>query len=996
MPLDFSKVDEVINRPTGMRVGTEFAPPEDTDPGIVRFGKSWFPAAVGLSENIAYITPEAKQARISIEKLRESSKIIGGESENLKKIKEENLVYADELEGILPEKPTAAQVIANLAETAMYVYTPVFFKGLKAMPGLRAMATGGIMGSAYGVTSGVRQKMQLEDILTNATMFGVMGAGLGIGGHLILDRGVFRAIPALYGKIVPSETREAIRQRIYPILDILQSDFGEAGKKISNLWKLTRADSSVIAGEPTLRALEVGITPVKIKKYVPLTEEEAWLGENSLYDVLSGRASITAKPLAEKGIIQPLAQEAPKIQKVFTNQNKGMVEDFLNKYGNDVKSGKIKTGEELSKKVYNEQGNEYFVVLKGALGSDDFAKLTPKLEAIKTFDRTLNEIKQTDFYNQAVKTAPEIPISGVSERVQKAAIVARDIYDTYGGLGAEEGVLVGKRENYMNHIIPTPSRVISSQATLDKLATAKTIAERETILLSDKYKRSYLLNATKKLNAFASVSDANEVLESWGQWVLDGGRYSKRSEKFISWLMNSERVTTLKEAQVLASGAFSDLVKPALEPISGFLERHRDINFPFFNPDPRIALPAYIVDVSGRLAYLKHFGKGGMATLLKDIETTQGAQQMNKAELYVRNILNTTKKSVLYGEEKGIASFLRGIQTPKLSFSAITNLGQNLNTLLSSDMRSLGYGLKIAFTDKGFQEAMKSGAVLQSVMHKVLGYSGGGTRFADAILKYSGFSWSEMFNRIVAANAGGRYFEAQAKLLAKFPNNPILKARIEELGGDVAAIIVRGGKLLEEERLRAMNIFSAKTQFLSDAASLPQFMSSPWGQVLFQFKNYAYNQTRFVMKELGTQWAQKNYGRLVRDLAVLGLVFPIYGEISSDIRATLTGAKRPKTFFARYFNSLANAGSLGIAFDLWNSAAFGRLSELALGPTFGTATGFLENFVTSIQQESITPELRFVLNQTGFGRIISGYAIPPKTKRKGYGQWWEFYDDLVK
>ncbi len=863
--IDFTKVDEVVNRPTGMRVGTEFAPPEDTDPGIVRFGRKWFPAAVALGEDISYLFPEMKEAKVAIEKLRATGK-------------ERDIALADELERTLPEKPTTAKVIADVAETALYAATPPAFKSLKALPWLQAMARGGLIGTAYGVTSGVRQKLQLEDILTRATMTGVMGAGLGIGGHLILERGVFRAIPKLYTKVVPVETREAIRQRIYPILDILQSDFGEAGRKISNLWKLTRADAGVIAGEPTLKALQAGITPVKIKKYLPLTEEEAWIGENSLYDVLTGKANIKV----------------------------------------------------------------------------------------------------------------------ASPNVQRAATVAREIYDTYGGLGEIEGVLVGKRENYMNHLIPTPSKVISSQKTLDKFAVAKTAAERETILLADKYKRPYLLNATKKLKAFATVEEANEVLESWGKWVLDGGRYSKRSEKFISWLMNSEKVTTLKEAQVLASGAFSDLVKPALEPVSGFLERHREINFPFFNPDPRIALNAYIVDVSGRLAYLRHFGKGGMATLLKEIENTQGSQQMAKAELYVRNILNTTKKSALYGEEKAVSTFLRAVQSPKLSFSAITNLGQSLNTLLSSDMRSLGYGLKVAFTDKGFQEAMKSGAVLQSVMHKVLGYSGGGTRFSDAILKYSGFSWSEMFNRIVASNCGGQYFEKNAKLLAKFPNNPILQARIEELGGDVATIISRGGRILESEKLRAMNIFSAKTQFLNDAASLPQFMSSPWGQVFFQFKNYAYNQTRFIMKELGTQWTQKNYGRLVRDLAILGLVFPIYGEISSDIRSTFTGSKRPKTFLARYFNSLANAGAFGIAFDLWQSAAFGRISELALGPTFGTATGFLENFATSIKQESITPELRFVLNQTGFGRIISGYALPPKTKRKGYGQWWEFYEDLGK
>ena len=862
---DFSQVDKVVNTPTAMRVGTEFAPPKSDESGFIQFGEKWFPGIVNLGKDITNLAPEVRDARIQVKKLRS----IGDER---------SLRLADRIEKTqLPPKPTPERVIADTAETAMYAYMPTIFKSLKALPALRAMATGAVVGGAFGTTTAMRKNKSFEDVLASATMGAGIGSALGIGSHLILSKGMFKMIPMLSEKIIPEETRKMLRQKIYPVLDILSSDFGETGKKIAKLWKLTRADAGVIAGEPTLRAFKAGIMTKKFKRYNPLTDEDAWLGDNSLYDVLTGRGDI--------------------------------------------------------------------------------------------------------------KTA--------SPEVQKAANVARSIYNTYAGLGEEEGIFIGKRQNYMNQLTPNAAGVISSKETLARLAAAKTGAEREAILLSNEYKRPYLLNAVNKLHKFDSIEQANNVLESWGKWVLDGGRYSKRSEKFISWLMNSEKATTLEEAQVLAKDAFSNLTKPALEPISGFLEKHRKIDFPFFNPDPRVALPAYILDVSGRLAYLKHFGQGGVAKLLQGIEATQGPQQAVKAEKLVRTILNTTKRDAMQSGEKAIASFLKGIQTPKLSFSAITNLGQSLNSLLGSDLRSVAYGLKVAFTNKGFEESLKSGATLQSVMHRVLGYAGGGTRFGDAILKYSGFSWTELFNRTVAANTGGHYFEKVSKLLAKFPDNPRLRAMVEELGGNASEIIARKGNVLVSEKLRAMNIFSAKTQFLNDAASLPQFASSPWGQVLFQFKNYAYNQTRFVAKELGTQWAQKNYGRLVRDVAILGLVFPVYGEISSDIRSTLTGSKRPTTYLNRWISDIANAGSFGIAFDLWQSASFGRVAESVFGPTVGMTTGFMENFAQSVNQKSINPELKFILNQTGVGRIVTGHAMP-SGKRKGYGQWWEFYDNMGK
>lgn len=101
-----------------------------------------------------------------------------------------------------------------------------------------------------------------------------------------------------------------------------------------------------------------------------------------------------------------------------TKQNEGIVEDFLKKYATDIKAGKFKTGLELSKQVYEDQGNEYFVVLKYTLGEDDFARKpedpsmmeSTRVQAEKTFKRAMSEILEYSKKEEEHLTeSPKIP-----------------------------------------------------------------------------------------------------------------------------------------------------------------------------------------------------------------------------------------------------------------------------------------------------------------------------------------------------------------------------------------------------------------------------------------------------------------------------------------------------------------------------------------------------------------------------------------------------------
>ena len=46
------------------------------------------------------------------------------------------------------------------------------------------------------------------------------------------------------------------------------------------------------------------------------------------------------------------------------------------------------------------------------------------------------------------------------------------------------------------------------------------------------------------------------------------------------------------------------------------------------------------------------------------------------------------------------------------------------------------------------------------------------------------------------------------------------------------------------------------------------------------------------------------------------------GEVTSDIRSLITGSKRPTKALDRYLSNIANAGTFGLALDLWESAKF--------------------------------------------------------------------------
>ena len=210
------------------------------------------------------------------------------------------------------------------------------------------------------------------------------------------------------------------------------------------------------------------------------------------------------------------------------------------------------------------------------------------------------------------------------------------------------------------------------------------------------------------------------------------------------------------------------------------------------------------------------------------------------------------------------------------------------------------------------------------------------------------------------------------------------------MGIDADRLTGKTIKLVEEDFLRAGNIVSKNSQFLSDPLNLPAFASSPSGKVLTQYKNFAYNQTRFINRQLRDP--NISIAKKTRTVLIISMLFPMSGEVTSDIRSIITGRQRPTKVWDRYLENIMNAGAFGLAGDLWVSAKYSSFIESLAGPTLTSTGKLVEAHYQTISQGKIDPAAKEWLEQTGVGRVVANRIWQKKVR--GRGGVFEFWQEL--
>jgi hypothetical protein len=499
--------------------------------------------------------------------------------------------------------------------------------------------------------------------------------------------------------------------------------------------------------------------------------------------------------------------------------------------------------------------------------------------------------------------------------------------------------LFRRRVDFFPHIIPSTEALKSGAIRKDVIDNLVRQGIRPDAESAAKFVDAY--------REFIDKGGRSAILE---KYLVESGQALGRSEAF--WLLNRFRKRHIRR--------------------QGSLEYSRQVDLPFYDPNPVRVLAPWVHSTSMRMAQIREFGQGNdlVNHLVREIDKAGG--NAPKARMMVDRVLRMIEEPDTDGAK--LSRTLRALQGFKLGLSAIPNVAQGaLNSLLASDLPSTLAGAKGLLTKKGRRFAMESGASLEGVINEMVQYAGGGdtglNQALSKFLKGVAFTATEQANRIFAANAGITYARRMLSRLKANPENGRARKVLEELGLDADALLKKGA-IEGNDALQAAKKFSDLTQFRADPKDLPLFASSNAGKVFFQFKQYIYGQTRLLHREVVEEFAAGRFGRGARALVVLGIVFPMAGEVIQDLRSLITGRKRPTKALERYFDDLGAVGSLGVLQDLFTSAKYGRAGEWAVGPTGGEVIETIENATRDVQSgKPLSEPRKSALLKQAFRRI---------------------------
>lgn len=373
----------------------------------------------------------------------------------------------------------------------------------------------------------------------------------------------------------------------------------------------------------------------------------------------------------------------------------------------------------------------------------------------------------------------------------------------------------------------------------------------------------------------------------------------------------------------------------------GSLEHSREmqIALPLHDPDPRRVLPVAAASAARRLSEVAHLGQNDERLLNEIADIIMAGGNGDLVTKWADSILGRIRQAD--DKESQAVQFLTGIHVLKLGLAAAQNLGQMANTWISTDTATFWGTVASAAYSKANRDAMRrtatqSGATLDPVLHEMHDYKHAGKveTAGRALLKYTGFTTVERWNRVIAAETGRRW--ALKLHGAAKRGDQQAAAMLQELGVDP-----KKDALNATDELVAASTLVDMAQFRSRPEDFPTWASTPIGKLLFQFKGFAYNQTRFLLNETLGELRAGRWDRGMRNLMIFAAVFPLWGELVRALKDAILGRdeKKFESLLERWYYDIVTGGTLGLAGDYLEASRQGRLrlfSTLA-GPTAGLA-----------------------------------------------------------
>jgi hypothetical protein len=406
-------------------------------------------------------------------------------------------------------------------------------------------------------------------------------------------------------------------------------------------------------------------------------------------------------------------------------------------------------------------------------------------------------------------------------------------------------------------------------------------------------------------------------------------------------------------------------------------------------------LKEYYYDVAKRVAIAEAFGVRGQ----KIAAALKGAKTNKETFNYLAESFKALTEHSSRRSPYAIRQAMKVISWLQLPFAAPLQAGQITNTAayggVGRSAEALWQLAKKANRQEKLKEALASGALNPDILMEISGRSGDGQpilgRLPPAIRNSLwGIPTADRAMRVHAYTVGtflardARAGEAEAvKMIQSLGLDPS-KASPAEVG----------------------RVLSDKTQFRTGPGEIPLWASSPYGRMIFQYKNFLYRYTIFA----GGMLRDAKQGN-AKPLATFMAAAPVVGELVNDLRALLKGdslsdeEKRKnwtdeewlKAFTsrrvpwdkpaARLFQNWLTTGGLGIL-QPYVEQTFLRDSPATLGELAGPVPSVAEKGLravgTSVHKGDVTPLAKFGISEgvPGYGKKLSRELFSEDEGRK--------------
>lgn len=355
-------------------------------------------------------------------------------------------------------------------------------------------------------------------------------------------------------------------------------------------------------------------------------------------------------------------------------------------------------------------------------------------------------------------------------------------------------------------------------------------------------------------------------------------------------------------------------------------------------------------------------GKGGVEP--NTYRLIEGLQDRN-ARNYMRELMKGIRDEGSNLADESITSVLRNLQTVrKMPLAVMQN---SFQWSIGALPRAARFGFRNSIADatksaRATVREMKHGNaealgidIIQSI-HDMLSITDKGLtgKAATKMLNMTGFSKTELFNRIFAHKLGIQYTKRlldftsgvdNSGWVATHKNMKQVLGELRDLGISESLIKVsKSGKKVElsqyaKEFDTAGYRFSRQTQFRAGPLEMPAWTQSPWGKVIAQFRSFSFNQARMSKKYIINPFMQNptmaNAKPILFWLASSGILGGGVNFARTSILNAIMGKKplKPEDTVIKMIDGIASTSPCALYYSVFNGAIYGQTAGSVMGPT---------------------------------------------------------------